>query len=237
MWYTKREAIMLPFFIRCIMKRLNFNTGELIKDSGLIFVSEAESKGKRRVNVKCHCGKVFDIFLDSLTKKSPTKSCGCLTSKIIRKQKTKHGECRSEMYQRWCGMKSRCYNKNDKRYDDWGGRGITVCDEWVDNYQEFEKWSRANGGLDGKKLQIDRIENNKGYSPSNCRYISNQLNSRNKRVRRTNKLGVSGVGIDKRTNRYYAAISLDNKKRISLGYFDSFFEACCARKSAENRFW
>lgn len=219
------------------MKRLKLNEGELVRDSGLEFVSEAESTGKRRVNVKCVCGKVFEIFLDSLTKKSPTKSCGCLTSKILKEQKTKHGDCRTEMYQRWCGMKSRCYNKNDKRYSDWGGRGIQVCDEWVSDYKAFELWARSNGGVDGKKLQIDRIDNNKGYSPDNCRFIPCQINSRNRRVRKDNKLGITGIVFDKRDGRYCSYINTDNKEKLVLGYFSDFFEACCARKSAENRFW
>lgn len=218
-------------------KKQVFEVGKPVKRSNLTFVSEYDMlNGKRRVVVKCCCNKEFPILLDSLSKKNPTQSCGCLTSNIIRKQKTKHGMCDSEMYRRWCGMKSRCYDTKDKRYRRYGGRGITICNEWLNDFNAFNKWSLDNGGVDGKRLQIDRKDNDKGYSPNNCRYVTNAENSRNKGVRKGNKWGVSGIGVDNRCGKYYATITRDGK-RHNLGYYLDFFEACCARKSAENRHW
>lgn len=216
------------------MKKKAFNNGDLI--SGLMYVKESDRAGRRRVVVECVCGDEFHVLLESLTKKNPTKSCGCLTSGIIAAQKTKHGKCDSEMYNRWCGMKTRCYDVNDKRYNRYGGRGILICDEWVNDFPAFNLWAISNGGVDGKRLQIDRIDNDKGYHPDNCRFITNAENSRNKGVRKGNKYGISGVGKDKRCNKFYAEITRDGKRK-SLGYFFDFFEACCARKSAENRYW
>ena len=218
-------------------KKQIFEVGKPVKKSSLTFVSEYDSlNGKRRLIVKCQCGKDFPILLDSLSKKNPTQSCGCLTSSVLKAQKTKHGMCDSEMYKRWCGMKTRCYDTKDKGYERYGGRGILICDDWVNDFEAFNSWSINNGGHDGKRLQIDRIDNDKGYSPDNCRYVTNAVNARNKGVRRTNKMGISGIGIDKRSGKYYATITT-NGKRANLGYYSDFFEACCARKSAENRYW
>lgn len=82
-------------------------------------------------------------------------------------------------------MKGRCYTKTDRAYKDYGGRGITICDEWLGEkgFENFYKWSMANGYTDD--LSIDRIDNNKGYSPDNCRWADEKTQCRN---RRTNHL-------------------------------------------------
>jgi len=76
-------------------------------------------------------------------------------------------------------MKTRCYNLKDKHYKDYGGRGIKVCEEWLNDSRKFIKWSLENGYK--KELQIDRIDNNGNYSPDNCRWVTPKENSRNKR--------------------------------------------------------
>ena len=78
----------------------------------------------------------------------------------------------------WLAMKNRCYNKNRPRYKDCGGRGITICDEWL-NYEKFEEWCLDNGWQQG--LTIDRIDNNSGYCPNNCQIITRSENSKKKR--------------------------------------------------------
>lgn len=90
----------------------------------------------------------------------------------------KHGCCGTPLYRSWYHMKSRCSNPNDKNYDIYGGRGITVCDEWRNSFETFRDWAFANGYADN--LTIDRIDNDKGYSPENCRWISIAEQQRNK---------------------------------------------------------
>ncbi|MEN6312767.1 MAG: hypothetical protein ABFD25_00810 [Clostridiaceae bacterium] len=86
-------------------------------------------------------------------------------------------------------MKNRCYNPKAKRFNRYGGRGISVCDEWLHRSKEFICWARANGYNDN--LQLDRIDNDKGYSPDNCRWVTVRENSRN---RRSNKqMTIDGI--------------------------------------------
>ena len=83
-----------------------------------------------------------------------------------------------KLYGIWCSMKSRCENKNREKYKDYGARGINVCDEWQDA-EKFCKWSLENGYKEG--LQIDRIDVNGNYEPSNCRWVTLQVQQKNRR--------------------------------------------------------
>ena len=83
------------------------------------------------------------------------------------------------LYGRWANIKDRCYNPNSKDYEKYGGRGITVCEEWKESYEAFHFWAMSHGFR--PELQIDRIENDKGYSPDNCRWVTPKINSNNRR--------------------------------------------------------
>jgi len=95
----------------------------------------------------------------------------------------KHGLCNHRLYSIYYTMRSRCLNQQNLKYKDWGGRGINICSDWMDDFLSFYSWSIANGYDDN--LQIDRIKNNKGYYPKNCRWVTPAEQSFN---RRNNKL-------------------------------------------------
>lgn len=91
----------------------------------------------------------------------------------------KHGMDGTRVYRTWVGMKERCYRVKGPRYDIYGGRGISVCDEWKNDFVAFWTWAKANGYTD--KLTIDRIDNDLGYCPENCRFLTRADNNRNRR--------------------------------------------------------
>jgi len=128
--------------------------------------------------VKCVCGKIFNTRTDAL--KTRTRiSCGC---KNPNTGPIKHGLTHHRIYKIYLGMKQRCYNKKNTKYPLYGGRGITICDEWLNDVTKFYEWSMANGYKDN--LSIDRINNDMGYSPENCRWESKLTQSRNRRSSR-----------------------------------------------------
>jgi len=145
----------------------------------LLIISESEKaitksgNSYRRVLCKCDCG-VIKIITLSLIKQSYTKSCGCLAKET----RTKHGLSKHPLFIVWFGMKERCNNQNHHGYRWYGLKGISVCDEWENNFKLFYDWCILNGW--DKGLQIDRKKSDKGYSPSNCRIVTKQENLKNR---------------------------------------------------------
>tara|TARA_R110000764_G_scaffold17080_7_gene47036 strand:+ start:979 stop:1365 length:387 start_codon:yes stop_codon:yes gene_type:complete len=125
-------------------------------------------------------------------------------------------------------MKSRCTNKNNDEWLNYGGRGITVCSEWLESFEAFH--SDMGDRPEGKT--IDRIDVNKGYFLDNCRWATGSQQGRNRRKKGKCSTGVIGVSLRSDTGRYEAYIH-SNGKKIGLGNHIDFFEACCVRKAAE----
>ena len=126
---------------------------------------------------KCDCGN-YAIVTTGRLKRGQSKSCGC----INREKHTKHGMIKTRMYNIWMSMKQRCADANCKSYKDYGGRGIKVCDEWVNDFQAFYDWAMANGYRDN--LSIDRIDVNGDYEPDNCRWVTRKTQNNNSRKNR-----------------------------------------------------
>lgn len=133
---------------------------------------------------KCDCGNLIIVSGNDLTRNN-TRSCGCLYQDYLhnpRPNTQKHGKSNSRLYHIWRDMKLRCYNEKQIGYKNYGARGIKVCDEWQNNFKAFYDWAIDNGYKNN--LQIDRINTNGDYKPSNCRWVTPLGNSNNKRNNR-----------------------------------------------------
>lgn len=119
----------------------------------------------------CDCGNVVFVWHGNLTK-GVAKSCGCLRKETTSKMSKTHGHSKEKLYLVWKTMKKRCYCKNDKHYKWYGEKGVTVCDEWRNDYMAFRDWAYKNGYVDSEEYSthtIDRINPYGNYEPSNCR--------------------------------------------------------------------
>ena len=115
---------------------------------------------------QCDCGNTTESSTSNL-KSGKSESCGCV--------RTKHNGKGTRFYRIWSGMKDRCHNPKSKYWSRYGGRGIKVFAEWRNDFSAFRDWALGNGYQ--KDLTIDRIDNDKGYSPSNCQWITREENA------------------------------------------------------------
>lgn len=199
----------------------------LLKDLGMQYTSDTKKYKARFGLYRCYCGKEFKSMTNAI-KRGNQKSCGCLKKDRIAQYnqdiKTTHGLSNHKLYGIWSGMLKRCTNPNAENYKYYGGRGISISDEWlkVENFINDMFPSFVDG------LTLDRIDNNKGYSKENCRWATKTTQSQNtKKLIGTNKSGFRGVCFEKSSKKWKSQISV-NSKKIHLGYFDNAYDGALA---------
>lgn len=220
-------------------KRLVISQGD--KFGNLEIVREVESyvtpcgTVRRRFLCRCICGNEVVRELSYL-RHYPHLSCGCETIPIgVRCRKYSKEQTGSFLYSTWHGMIQRCYDKNSKSYKNYGGRGIVICDEWRNNYNEFYKWAIKNGAE--PHLTIDRINVLGNYEPRNCRFISLEKQALNKTTTRyitykeqtktlsewSKELGINESVIRRRLDKYgYSVEEALGFKRHNICYQKRF---------------
>jgi hypothetical protein len=181
----------------------------------LTIIKECSRRNNLRyVLCKCDCGKEKEILLASL-RRGDVNTCGCSIVAHAKKMNFKNGLYKTRLHSIWENMKQRCYNPKASRYKGYGGRGITICKEWLDDFKNFYDWAMSNGYADN--LTIDREKVNGNYEPDNCRWADNVKQNNN----RTNNRLIIYNGVTKTLTEWAIELGFEHKtlaKRLDSGW-------------------
>jgi hypothetical protein len=170
---------------------------------------------------RCECGKVKSMLGDGL-RSGKTKSCGCKVHRQLSDNEVLSSK-RNRYYRIWRNIKTRCFNPNSKDYNRYGGRGVTICEKWVDDSRNFIDYIQSLRGGNDPQLTLDRIDSDKNYEPGNLRWASPALQARNRQNTispETVRILEQHIAMGKYTNQQLADmfnISISSLKTIKRG--------------------
>lgn len=203
-----------------------------MKFNSLTVVGEGYKTEKNRfLECLCECGRSTFASYSAL-RKADIKSCGCQQHAHMKT----HELSDTKEYATYHRMLGRCLNDKTTYYSEYGGRGITVCDRWLEKEGVGFINFINDMGLCPKGHSLDRIDVNGAYSPENCRWADSFLQAYNKRVYKSNTSGIVGVTWIERDKKWSSRISV-NGKRIALGLYLEFEDAVLARENAEIKYY
>jgi hypothetical protein len=228
--------LFIPFFFSCLNPKAEIKAGGF-KMNKEVFIGKRFGKltviafrNKHHFGnswlCKCDCGNekvICESHLLGTKSRLPDKSCGCKHNK-----QNGNTQTQQRLYSIWKQMIRRCNDSNAINYERYGGKGITVCAEWANDFESFVKWSLGNGYE--KDLTIDRKDSSKDYNSDNCRWVTFYEQQLNKGLNKRNKIGYTGVCTSGKGYRSY--ISRHGVKHY-LGWFRTIPEAVEARAKAE----
>jgi len=185
-----------------------------VEDLGMRYRNANATRRERYWKVKClECGTTAEVVAATF-KHANARVCKICSSRELL---TTHGQRYTRLYKIWLGARDRCRNPKHKRYVDYGGRGINFDTLW-DDFTTFKDWADSNGYAEDKSL--DRQDNDKGYSVSNCRWVSSTAQARNRRKISSKKTSSIHKGVSKSGDRFVARITIDYKTH-NLGTYST----------------
>jgi hypothetical protein len=215
------------------MYKIEYQKGDIVGDYGVIFIEELPShrypngKPARVAKFKCpYDGNVFETNIEHI-KRNIIKSCGCYRSRFS--VNAKHGMYKTRLYKRWLSIKRRCFNKYEKSFKNYGGRGITLYKEWVSDFPKFREYILSIGWEEDTNKDIDRIDNDGNYEPNNLRLVSRSINAQNTRLLNIkNTSGYRGVSYCTKRKKWIARSRMEGLNKY-IGSFTFKLEAAVAR--------
>jgi hypothetical protein len=179
----------------------------------------------RHVPVQCRCGTKSSVSVRTLVT-GRSKSCGCWRRETLSSLHRTHGKSRSRLYNVWGGLIQRCTNPNHLGYKDYGGRGIKVCSSWR-CFETFQQWAESTGYKSG--LEIDRIQVDGNYCPSNCRWVTRVIQANNRRQSKW-----KGTSFHLATGKFQAYVDYGLPGKRKRQYLGLHMTRVKARQAVEN---